>query len=572
MAKETNPIQEIISSYKKAFISLWIFSFVMNLLMLAPSFYMLQVYDRVFMSKNVMTLFMLSLILIFLFFIFSCLDYIRNLIAIRLGNQLELKVNEKIYTASFKANLNQAGINVSQSMQDLNTVRQFLTSAPIFALFDAPWLPINLAIIYFFNFKIGLFATLGSVVLIALAIINEYSSKGLFQQAGEKSIVSNNLASNNLRNAETIAALGMLSSLRSRWKKIRLEYLSLQGKVSQKSGFISAMSKFVRLSFQSLILGYGAYLVIQNEISPGMVIAGSILMGRVMNPVESLIGLWGQFDLTRNAYGRLSQLLKVFPENLDRMELPKPQGHLVLESISAAPPGSNALILKNISLGLNPGDVLGVLGLSGAGKSTLGRLIIGVWPPGLGKVRLDGADLYQWDKDKLGPHLGYLPQDVELFSGTISENISRFGAQDAEEVIKAAKLAGLHDTILKFPQGYDTYVTDGGKNLSGGQRQRVGLARALYGEPCLIVLDEPISHADEQGELALIHTVKSLKEKNKTVIVISHKTQIITETTQLLILDQGTVRLYGKTADVIKQLSQNKNMKIFEAPTTKKYQ
>lgn len=291
-----------------------------------------------------------------------------------------------------------------------------------------------------------------------------------------------------------------------------------------------------------------------------------------MSPVESLIGVWGQFDLTRNAYARLSHLLKVFPDNLDRMELPQPQGHLILESISAAPPGSNIPILKNISLNLNSGDVLGVLGLSGAGKSTLGRLIIGVWPPGLGKVRLDGADLYQWDKDKLGPHLGYLPQDVELFSGTISENISRFGLLDAEEVIKAAKLAGIHDTILKLPQGYDSYVTDGGRNLSGGQRQRVALARALYGDPCLIVLDEPISHADEQGELALINTIKSLKEKNKTVIVISHKTQIISETTQLLILDQGIVRLYGKTADVIKQLSQNKNVQNFESMPSKKYQ
>jgi len=571
MPNQVNHIKVIIGSYKKAFVSLWVFSFMMNLLMLAPTFYMLQVYDRVFLSKNVMTLLMLSLILIFLFFIFSCLDYVRTLIAIRLGNQLELKVNEKIYTASFKANLNHAGINVSQSMQDLNTVRQFLTSTPIFALFDAPWFPINLAIIYFFNFKIGLFATLGSVILISLAIINEYSSKDLFKRAGEKSIIANNLASNNLRNAETISALGMLSSLRSRWKTIRLEYLSLQAKASQKSGFINSLTKFIRASFQSLILGFGAYLVIQNEISPGMVIAGSILMGRVMSPVESLIGVWGQFDLTRNAYARLSHILKVFPEIPDRMELPKPQGHLILESISAAPPGSNVAILKNVSLDLNSGDVLGILGSSGAGKSTLGRLIVGVWPPGFGKVRLDGADLYQWDKDKLGAHLGYLPQDVELFSGTISENISRFGALDAEEVIKAAKLAGLHDTILKLPQGYDTLITDGGKNLSGGQRQRVGLARALYGDPCLIVLDEPISHADEKGELALFTTIKSLKQKNKTVIVISHKTQIISETTQLLILEQGVVRMYGKTSDVIKQLSQNKNVQASEAIPTKKY-
>lgn len=552
-----NEIKQILLSFRSIFYSLGIFSFIMNFLMLAPTFYMLQVYDRVLPSRNEMTLVMLSIILIFLFLVYAILEYVRSLIVIRMGNEFELQLNESVYTSAFKANLNQVNLNPGQAITDLTTLRQFLTGSTLFVILDAPWFPINLVIIFLFNLKVGVFALVGTLILVILAYCNEKFSKQDLSTASRQFVAANHLVINNLRNAEVIEALGMLHNLRNRWRSWHLGYLALQAKASERASLIGSLTKFTRGVFQSLILGFGAYLALTNELSAGMVIAGSILMGRVMSPVEGIIGAWKQLDSMRNAYQRLNLLLNAFPKSIDRMALPSPTGRLTLEQVTSGPPGSKIATIKNISLELNPGEVLGVLGASGSGKSSLAKLMVGVWPAAVGKVRLDSADLFNWDKGKLGKFLGYLPQDVELFSGTVCENIARFGEVDAEKVVRASKLTGLHDFILHLPQGYDTVIADGGQNLSGGQRQRIGLARSVYDDPCLIVLDEPNSNADQAGELALVELIKGLQKSQKTIVIITHRTQIVSLTTKLLLLHDGITQLYGSTEEVLSRLKDN---------------
>jgi ATP-binding cassette subfamily C exporter for protease/lipase len=358
--------------------------------------------------------------------------------------------------------------------------------------------------------------------------------------------------------------MGMLPNLMGRWFKLHGKFLNLQAEASQKAGSIGAATKFVQTSMQSLVLGLGALLVIDHKITAGMMIAASILLGRTMQPVQQVIGVWKSWATTRSAHERLTKLLETNPKREAGMALPKPSGNLTLEGVTAAPPGMRNPIVKNVSFGILPGDVLGVIGPSGSGKSTLARLLVGVWPAMMGKVRLDGADIYSWNKAELGPHMGYLPQDIELFGGTVSENIARFGEVDAEKVVEAAKRAGVHDMILHFPEGYDTRLGDGGGGLSGGQRQRLGLARAMYGDPALIVLDEPNSNLDEAGELALVTAVKDLRQRGKTIVLITHRTSIISATTKLLLMRDGALHMFGPTQQVLAAL-QEVNTKALQA-------
>jgi ATP-binding cassette subfamily C exporter for protease/lipase len=348
--------------------------------------------------------------------------------------------------------------------------------------------------------------------------------------------------------------MGMLPNLIGRWFKMHGKFLNLQADASQKAGSIGAITKFVQTSLQSLVLGLGALLVLEQKITPGMMIAASILVGRTLAPVQQVIGVWKSWASTRSAYDRLTKLLEANPARPAGMALPAPKGLLTLEGVTAAPPGTRNPIVKNVSFGIVPGDVLGVLGPSGSGKSTLARLLVGVWPAMMGKVRLDGADIYSWNKAELGPHLGYLPQDIELFGGTVSENIARFGEVDADKVVQAAKRAGVHDMILHFPEGYDTQLGDGGAGLSGGQKQRIGLARAMYGDPSLIVLDEPNSNLDDAGEQALVAAVNDLRQRGKTIILITHRTSIIGATTKLLLMRDGAVHMFGPTGQVLAAL------------------
>lgn len=557
LIKPKNEIQQVLLTFKRTFYTVGAFSAISNLLMLVPSLYMLQVYDRVLASRNELTLLMLTVIMLAAYIAMSALDLVRSFVLVRVGARFDMELNKRIYSAAFEQNLKRVGGNAGQALQDLTNIRQFLTGNALFAFFDAPWFPVYLIVIFVFEPTLGLFALGGTVVLIILAYINEVVSRKPLAEANTMAIASSNLATNNLRNAEVIESMGMLPNLMGRWFKLHGKFLSLQAEASEKAGTVGAITKFVQVSIQSLVLGLGALLVLENKITPGMMIAASILIGRALAPVQQVIGVWKSWSGTRSAYERLTGLLENNPARPAGMPLPKPLGQLSIEGVSAAPPGNTVPVLKNLTFALQPGEVLGVIGPSGAGKSTLARLLVGVWPAMMGKVRLDGADMFQWNKAELGPHIGYLPQDIELFAGTVSENIARFGNIDPELVVQAAKRAGVHDMILHLPQGYDTMLGDGGGGLSGGQRQRLGLARTMYGDPSLIVLDEPNSNLDEVGEAALVQAINDLRQRGKTIVLITHRTSIIGITTRLLLLRDGALEMFGPTHLVLEKLQEN---------------
>jgi ATP-binding cassette subfamily C exporter for protease/lipase len=560
-------ITDVLSSFKGAFRTIGIFSAVINLLMLMPPLYMLQVYDRVLQSRNEMTLLMLTVVLLGAYLMLSALEFVRSFVLIRVGTKLDMQMNKRVYTAAFEQNLKREGGNAGQALQDLTQIRQFFTGNSLFAFFDAPWFPIYLLVIYMFDVWLGVFATCGVLIMVILAYVNEMVSKKPLEEANGLSIEANNLATNNLRNAEVIESMGMLPNLISRWFKLHGRFLQLQAKASEKAGIVTALSKFVRLSMQSLILGLGALLVIEGRISPGMMIAGSILLGRATGPIDQLIGVWKQWSGVHSAYGRLNVLLSANPPREAGMDLPKPSGTVSFESVTAAPPGSNVAVLKGLTFALQPGDVLGVIGPSGAGKSTLARLLVGVWPAQTGKVRLDGADIFQWNKDQLGPHIGYLPQDIELFAGTVAENIARFGEVDGEKITTAARRAGVHDMILRFTQGYDTELGDAGAGLSGGQKQYIGLARAMYGDPSLLVLDEPNSNMDELGEQALLLAINDLRQCGKTIVLVTHRTSVLRATTKLLLLREGVAQAFGPRDQVLQAIAESKQAKETKSVT-----
>jgi ATP-binding cassette subfamily C exporter for protease/lipase len=553
-----NEITEALVKFKKVFYTIAIFTACINILMLVPSIYMLEVYDRVLVSRNETTLYVLSFMTLGLFALISVLEYIRSMVVIRIGAKMDTFLNNRVYTAAFEQNLRSTGVNAGQALNDLTTIRQFVTGNGMFAFFDAPWFPIYLLVIFVFNFWMGLFAFVSVALLVGLAWLNEIVSRKPLSEANSTAIRSSNMATNNLRNAEVIEAMGMLPNMRKRWYSQHIKFLKLQAEASQKASRVSSITKFVRIAVQSLILGVGALLVIMGDVTSGMMIAGSILLGRALAPVEQIIAVWRQWSSVVAAYRRLQKLLLDNPPREAGMELPRPEGALSVEGVTAAPPMVAVAVLKSVSFQINPGDCLGVIGPSGSGKSTLARLLVGVWRAAVGKVRLDGADVFLWNKDELGPHMGYLPQDIELFAGTISENIARFGDVDSEQVVAAAKLAGVHELILRLPEGYDTPIGDGGLGLSGGEKQRLGLARALYGEPSLIVLDEPNSNLDDIGEIALTQAIIRLRQMRKTVILISHRPSIIRETNKLLVLRDGMVSAFGPTDQVLKDLAQFK--------------
>lgn len=558
-AKIDKPRDEIIEAmrgFKQAFRSVGVFSMIVNLLMLVPSIYMLQVYDRVLASRNSYTLLMLTVIIVAMYILLAALEYVRGQVVIRVGARLDLHMNKRVYTAAFEQNLKNGRGNAGQALNDLTTIRQFVTGQALFAFFDAPWFPVYIAVIYMFDFWLGTFALGGALILIILAIINQWVSRKPLSEANSLSVTSSTMATNTLRNAEVIEAMGMLPNLQSRWFRVHENFLKMQAEASEKAAAIGGFTKFFRLTLQSLVLGLGALLVIEGRITAGMMIAGSILLGRALAPVETVINVWKQWSSVRSAHGRLKTLLADNPAREAGMALPAPQGYLSVEGVTASPPGVRNPVLKNVSLAITPGEVLGIIGPSGSGKSTLARLLVGVWQAAGGKVRLDGADIYTWNKDELGPYMGYLPQDIELFAGTISENISRFGSLDAGKVIEAAKMAGVHEMILQFPDGYDTKVGDSGAGLSGGQKQRIGLARALYGKPSLVVLDEPNSNLDETGEEALRKAIAQMRDAGKTVVLITHRTSIIAITSKLLLMRDGMVQMFGPTQQVLASISQ----------------
>ncbi|SEP89387.1 ATP-binding cassette, subfamily C, exporter for protease/lipase/ATP-binding cassette, subfamily C, EexD [Ectothiorhodospira magna] len=543
-----------LGQFRHVFGSALAFSMVINLLMLVPAIYMLQLYDRVLASMNVSTLIMLTLVVVGLYIVLAAMEMIRSKTLIRMGNRLDEQLNGQVFRATYESYLRQGNGNAQQSLSDFTNVRQFTTGQGIIAFFDAPWTPIFIMVMFMFHWKIGVLAIFGATILLILALANEWLTSKPLSEANRIANRANAQAASNLRNAEVIEAMGMIDRVRTRWLSMHHKMLDHQTVASERAAVLTGLTKTLSLAMQSLVLGLGAWLVIHNEMTAGMMIAGSILMGRALAPMQQLIGSWRGFVATRNAHERVSGLLRTFPERPEALPLPPPKGHLKVEGLYAAPPGVQKPVISNVSFALEAGQILGMVGPSASGKSTLARLLVGVWSPMAGKVRMDGADLYTWDKRQLGDHIGYLPQDIELFDGTVAENIARFGQIDPDQVVKAAQKAGVHEMILRFPGGYDTVIGTGGFNLSGGQRQRIALARAVYGSPRLIVLDEPNSNLDDSGEQALITTVRQLKADGVTVIIITHRTSIIAAVDQMLVMRDGQASMFGPRDDVLTAL------------------
>ena len=540
----SNEIVDLLAKFRQIFIGVAVFTAVINILMLVPSIYMLELYDRVLGSRNEFTLLMLTVMAVGLFGLSSLLEYFRSMIVVHVGDRIDQELNQRVFTAAFEQNLGKNSVDAGQALGDLNTVKQFVTGPAMFAFFDAPWFPIYLGIIFMFDPWLGLFATASTATLIGLAAVNELVLRQPTKQSAELALRSSNMASANLRNAEVIDAMGMLPAIRRRWYNTHRDFLSNQIVANSRGARFTAVTKFVRITVQSLILGLAAYLVIQGSVTAGMMIAASILLGRSLAPVEQIISQWRQFAIARAAYGRLTELLQANPEREKRMSLPRPKGRVATESLTAG-------VLKTATFDCEPGDCVAVVGPSGSGKTTLARLLVGVARPDFGTVRLDGAEVQQYNRDELGQAIGYLPQDIELFAGTIAENIARFDQVDAEQVIAAARLAGVHDMIISMPNGYETQLGINGSGLSGGERQRVALARALYNRPSIVVLDEPNSNLDIAGDQALSQAVAQLRNSGTTVFIVTHRPDIIDQTNKILVLNQGLVASFGPTQQIL---------------------
>lgn len=549
-------LQAIARASRSAVFPAALFSMFLNLLMLVPSLYMLQVYDRVLSTGSVPTLVVLTVITVFLFMVFGGLEWVRSRIMIVASTRFDTMLGPAVHDAIFARVMASAGRHASaQPLDDIDRVRQFVTGVGLFALLDVPWVPLYVGLMFLFHWWMGVAAVASIVVLAILTLWNELATRHLLQESNHASRAANQQTTLHLRHAEVITAMGMLPRLRERWQSERVHALDAQHDASARAGMISAISKTYRLTAQSLILGLGAYLALRREISPGMIIAGSILLGRALAPIDQLIGSWRSLDTARDAYRRLRELLGTYAPRAERMALPQIRGEYQLEKIVVTPAGATAPIIKDLSLHIPAGTQVGIIGPSAAGKSTLVRTLLGLYPPTAGALRLDGAELTQYECSALGDAMGYLPQDVELLDGTLAENIARFGEVNAEAVVRAALLAGVHEMILGLPEGYDTRL-DGNRTMSAGQRQRVALARAVYGDPAVVVLDEPNSNLDEAGSAALDRALAALRSTGATVIIVTHRSRVLEQLDRVLLLIDGKLACYGRPNEVAAALSQ----------------
>lgn len=527
-----------------------LFSMVSNLLMLAPSLYMLQIYDRVLVSQSELTLLALSAITLFFFASIAFAEWARSRLLVRVGMRLGELLNQRVFAASFEARLKRSGSAASGAFADLNNIRQFLTASGAFAFFDAPWTPIYLAVLFLLHPLLGAISLLGVIALGILAWQNDRLTQRPTQLALEAQAQAGYYLHNKLRNAEVVEAMGMAEGLRQRLLGRHQKYLELNGKAQDQATRIKSLTKFVRYSLQSLVLGTGALLVIDGSLSAGAMVAASLLMGRAVAPVEQLIGTWRAFVSARAAFGRLESLLAAYPERAFNIFHGAPRGQLHLQDVVATVPGRAQPVLQDISLDIAAGEVVAIVGPSGSGKSSLLRVVLGVWPDVDGQVLLDGEPVGAWLRSELGPCIGYLPQDVQLFEGNVAENIARFADVDSPQVIRAAQLAGVHEMVLRFPRGYNTPIGQGGSHLSGGMRQRIALARALYGDPNLVVLDEPNANLDDAGEQALSEAIQALKAQGKTILLVTHRKHILGISDRVLMMNDGQIQWCGKRQEM----------------------
>lgn len=530
-----------------------LFSACVNLLALAPTLYMLEVYGRVVNSRSLVTLIMLTLAVLGAYAVMEVCDWVRRAVLHQGALRFDAAMGERVFDAVFEANLRRLPGASSQSMADLRGLRDFVYSPALLTLIDVPMALLFLGVLYAIDPIMGHVALAGGLLQAVLARFNERDTQPALMAANRSAIAAQNYANGTLRSAQVIEAMGMLGSIHGRWMDRQRDFLMRQAEASANAGGYAAVSKFLQLSLSSLLLGLGCWLVLDDRFAGGggMMLAASVLGGKVLGPITLVISQWQQVINARDAYGRLDKLLQSVPAREAGMPLPTPIGNLAVEAVAAGAPGSSVPIIRGVTFGVPAGQVVAVIGPSASGKSTLARLLVGVWPTAGGRVRLDGVDVFAWNKEELGPAIGYLPQGVELFDGTLAENIARFGEVDAAQVEAAARAVGLHDFILALPQGYATRIGDEGCFLSGGQRQRVGLARALYGNPRYVVLDEPNSSLDEAGEAALLRTLQDLKARGCTVIVITHRTSILPAVDRILVLRDGQVAAYGPRDEIL---------------------
>ena len=540
--------------FRREFVVVGVFSMVANVLMLSPTLYMLQVFDRVMSSRSELTLLAMSLITLFLFGVMAFAEWMRSRVLVRAGVQLDGLLGTRVFNASFEANLAPSGVSPARAFGDLIQIRQFLTGNGILAFFDTPWTPVYMAVLFILHPMLGFLALFFAAVQGALAWFGHRHTVAPTEAASKAGSEASAYLQGKLRNAEVLEPMGMVHNLRPHWAQRHAHAHQLQGQAQALTHRITAWSKFIRYTQQSLALGAGALLVIDGQLSPGGMIAANVLMTRALAPIDMLVAAWRGFIGARSAFGRLEALLAAHPERDPALTRVAPQGALTLRDLVAVAPGRDEPILKGVSVAVAPGTVTVVLGPSGSGKSTLARCMVGIWPGVSGEVLLDDLPISGWDRDELGPYLGYLPQDIELFEGSIAENIARFGEVVSEKVIAAARSTGLHEMILRFPKGYDTPIGEAGQLLSGGQRQRIGLARAVYGDPVLVVLDEPNANLDDVGEAALVQTVKGLKAKGRTVFLITHRPGVLAVADRVLVLRNGMVQTDGPRDEVLAQL------------------
>ena len=547
-------LQRALQQCRSGFIAVFVFSFFLNLLMLATPLYMLQIFERVISSGHLQTLFYLTVITLFALLILGVLNTLRSWILGRLSGWLSGALGGRVIAASLESSLAGSATG-TQPLRDLGDIRTFIGGTGINALFDSPWVPVFVAAVWLMHPWLGALAAVSAVVLFVLALLNELLTRDPQHEATRRQSRAYTFADASLRNAEVVQAMGMLPNLVSRWVELNAGALDRHAVVNTRSATILGLSRFVRLSVQVGILGLGAMLVIQGELTPGQMIAASILLGRALAPVEQSIAAWRTFIAARGGYSRLQQLMQARPEVPAATTLPPPAGHIRVEKVTFTPPLAEKPVLHGISFSLAPGETLGVVGPSAAGKSTLCRLLVGVWPPTLGSVRLDSAAVHSWNREEFGNYVGYLPQDVELFAGTVRQNIARMGDATDDEVIEAAKLADVHEMVLHLPHGYDTQIGEGGANLSAGQRQRIGLARALFREPRVVVLDEPNSNLDRIGEAALVRTIKILRERGVTIVMVVHHANLLQTVDKLAVLREGRMDAFGPRNEVLAHIN-----------------
>ena len=557
--KPSSPGSELrtaLSTLRQFFNRAVMFSVFVNVLVLAPTLYMLQVYGRVVNSRSTETLLMLTVLIVGIYMVMEFIDWVRNKLVHAAGLRLDRQLGDRIFNATFEARLRNLPLGITP-LTDLRNLRGFLSSPACLAIMDAPISLLLIVIIFGMSALLGALVLVAAIAMLAVGYATERKTMPPFSAAQKLAMEAQRYASTTLKNTQVIEAMGMLGNIRSRWLALQREFLAKQAEASDHAGQGAAVSKFIQIAQSSMVLGFASYLILIGELDAsgsGMIVAWT-LSSRALAPLQQLIGQWKMVAGARDTYARLDRILNAIPVEEVGMALPPPKGALSVETLVAGAPGSLIPILRGVNFSLAPGQVLAVVGPSAAGKSTLARLMVGLWPAASGKVRLDGVDVFAWNKQELGPHIGYLPQDNELFDGTLAENIARFGDVDLGKVEAAARAIGLHEMITALPEGYDTQIGGDGGVLSGGQRQRVALARAIYGDPQFIVLDEPNSSLDEAGEHALVQTLLQLKARGATLVVITHRPNVLGAVDRLLILQEGQMQAFGPRDEVLNALA-----------------